>query len=772
MIRVPVSVPSTEDLYSVPGVSDGDTLITRGRIRDANAALNCVLSMIRDDQQASYNRTRVQAMFDGMPPLSDYELRLMGQGNVANANWGQGIEILEEAKAPYPSLIQNTETLCTLPIRSDYGDINLRNAWQPIIEKEFTTIVRKWKSFYPRFCQLVHQTKAHGVGVTYWEDDIDWRFYVDGLQKFKFPRECMPDADEIEVVGCRTEILPHVLYQKINKPDAEALGWNVENCRRALLYSQPGQPFYTDWEQWEMQYKDNDYLLSFQGKQPTVNGVYVWAAELDGTVSQYLVSYDNPNLGFLYKKEGRFSSMGQQFVLFTDGVGSNGTLHSIRGLGQVIFSKVLADNRIWNRMTDLAIFTSTPIFEPPDDDSLQTDALIPVGAFNVLGPGWKFPESNRMMPNYENSLMPIVSGIRERLVTSSARYTRSVPSLQGRQPLTKYAEQMRQETLAGLSEAQINLFMAPWETVLQNIVRRFTRKGYLNIEPGGKFVWELKKRLLARGVDPEVIHSIDVDAVQAVLPLGAGSPQQLANTLERLMPISGSFDQTGQAMFKRDYVVAVAGVSAADRYTPADTIQRTPVDEPLATVQNGQLRQGFPQPVFESDNDVVHAQTHLGGENGINSILMQMPPEGQMPVTESIPQLEPLYIHGMQHLERAAVSDPNNPMVKDLNQQYEQVAGILHNGALQLQKLEEQAARDAEGGLGSQNGQMTGQQNPEAEAQSMKIMTAVMEAQAKLRMAQENHAQQLAQRQEKFEQEQSLRDAQAAADLLRRHASQ
>jgi hypothetical protein len=529
------------------------------------------------------------------------------------------------------------------------------------------------------------------------------------------------------------------------------------------MAAQPNLPMYTDWEWWEQSFKNNDYLLSFngEGEQPTVNGVYLWVKELDGTVSHYFVNRDNSTLGFLFKKEGRFSSMGSQMVIFTNDVGSNGTLHSIRGLGQEIFSKVLADNQIFNRMVDLAVFTSTPIFEQSDEDQMMTDALIPVGAFNVLGSGWTFPE--REMPDYKVSLMPMIETLRNRMLASASRYTQSAPTLQGRQPSTKYGEQVRQQSLASLSDAQINLFMAPWERGLKNVVRRVSRKGYMNMEPGGHEVAEFKRRCLLRGVPTEAIEHIDVDAVRAVIPLGAGSPAARTMILEQLMPIVPSMDQTGQAYFRRDYTIAVAGVQAANRYTPNGPM-RTPADVPLATGQNALLRQGFPQPVYDTDNNLVHAQTHLEGENGIQSIIMQMQPEGEMPITDSIPQLEPLYLHGMEHLQLA---DPNNPLTRELTQEYQQVSGILHNGALQLQKMEEQAARDAEGGLGSQNGQMTGEGGTE-QGQGLKIIQHVLESQAKLKMMQQKNDQEMAIKQARADQEMAIKDAQAAYDLRRK----
>jgi hypothetical protein len=719
-------------MSALPGVvTENGKLVLRGRVKDADSVRDIWRALEYADQQASYNRALVQGMYDGQPPLNPGELVLMGQAEITNVNWGKGKELLDEAKAPYPALIQNTETLCRLPIKATFGDDNLRANWQPIIEEEFTIMVNSWEEFYDYYMQLVHQIVTHGVGIAYWEDEYDWRFNVNGLEYFKFPRDIKPYANATEIVACKVRMLPHVLYRHINpdivtEEDATEAGWVIENVRESLKQAAPTQDTFTDWERWERYWKNNDYLMTYSMTQPTINAVWLWAKELDGTVSVYLVNYDNPDIGFIYKKEGRFSSMDKQMVIFTNSVGSNGYLHSIRGQGQEIFDKVLADNRLTNRLVDLCIFNASPMFTATNEDSVDTMALQPFGMYNVLSREWEIPE--RKMPDYSGNLFPLIQGIQDRLAAGAARYSRSTPTLQGKQPLTKYAEEMRQAQLAGLSEAQINQFIRPLDKVFQNMVERTIKDDYLVVDPGGREVREFIRRCVERGVPEEAIKAIDVARVKFSPPLGSGSPEQRAMVLESLQQVFGYYDQTGQAMFVRDFTMARGGVALADRYAPRDLTPRVPMDASIATLENNQLRQGMEIMPNKDQNHMVHAQIHLTETDNLIASTDMADPET---ILTNGPQIVNLNAHTAIHLQFLNQSLPDSPVVRELNKRLQNAEGTSVNIMRRAEKLQQEMAEEQAqmGGMDPMAGP-----TPEQEAQFTAAAMDVAETQARMEL--------------------------------------
>lgn len=757
--------PSPDIMMSaLPGVVDQNgKLVLRGRVKDAAGVRDIWRALEYADQEASFNRALIQGMYDNQPPLNPAELRLMGQADICNVNWGKGKELLDEAKAAYPALIQNTETLCTLPIKNSYGDDNLRANWQPIIEEEFTVMVNAWDEFYDNYMQLVHQIVVHGVGIVYWQDEFDWRFNVQSLEYFKFPRDIKPYATATEIVACKVRLLPHVLYRHINpdlvsEEDAREAGWQIDAVKDSLRQAAPTQDTFTDWERWERYWKNNDYLMTYSMTQPTINAIYLWSKELDGTVSVYLVNYDNPDIGFIYKKEGKFSSMDKQMVIFTNGVGSNGYLHSIRGQGQEIFDKVLADNRLTNRLVDLILFQATPMFEASNEDSVDTMAIQPFGTYNIKSKDWEIPE--REMPDYTNSMFPLIQNVQDRLVSGAARFSRTTPTMQGKQPLTKYAEEVRQAQLASLSEDRLNLFIRPLTKVFQNMVERVIRDDYMTVDPGGHQVREFIRRCFERGVPEDAIKNIDVKRVKFSPPLGSGSPEQRAMVLERLQGIFGFFDQTGQSMYVRDVVMANGGVALADRYTPRDLTPRVPVDASIAELENNQLKQGFEVIPNKDQNHIVHATIHLDAADLLISETDMYNPEV---IVTNGPQIVSLNNHTSMHMQYLNQSMPDNPMVRELNKRLQNAEGTSVNIMRKAEKIqnemaaaqEEQAAMDP-----------MAQPSPEEMANFNAAAMEVAETQARMDLQAAEKNQELLFRQQEHDQTMALRDAEGASRLL------
>lgn len=78
--------------------------------------------------------------------------------------------------------------------------------------------------------------------------------------------------------------------------------------------------------------KNNDIHEGYQN--PTISVLHFWVRELDGSISHYIAAEMNPKK-FLYEKISRYEKPEHAYVMFTYGVGSNGTYHSVRGWGIV-----------------------------------------------------------------------------------------------------------------------------------------------------------------------------------------------------------------------------------------------------------------------------------------------------------------------------------------------------------------------------------------------------------------------------------------------------
>lgn len=148
----------------------------RNRIKDSKS-LHEIYKKLKDaDDKSARNRAEIQAMFDGVPPYSDSDLVASGQAYRCNVNFDEASSILESATAGYIDLIHSVEHLLTL--KTEYGDSNRRAEYNDILANELTRAIRSWPQFHFNYQLLVQNFVAHGVGIAYWEDDIDWRWRV------------------------------------------------------------------------------------------------------------------------------------------------------------------------------------------------------------------------------------------------------------------------------------------------------------------------------------------------------------------------------------------------------------------------------------------------------------------------------------------------------------------------------------------------------------------------------------------------------------------
>lgn len=757
----------TSDTLLAPVQEDGKLITApRSRIKNAKAAHESYMRMKTADENASYTRAKVQAMLDGEAPYDQAAQRMNGLAEMCNVNWGQGEQLLALATSPYIDLVESVDHLCTMP--TNFGDPTARLDWEQTMAEEFSRMVRGWPEFFPRYQFLIHQFLAHGVGVAFREDEIDWRWQIAPLGDFLIPRQTRASDEEIEIGAVVRGMPPHELFSKIEDEEAaKELGWNVLAVKKALMNATQADKYNASWSEWETlqrEFKNNDLGVSGAAYTSEVKLVFMWVKELDGTVSQYVFPEKLNDDGdeFLYVNRSRYSKSSEVFNTFCYGVGTNGYFHSIRGLGHKIFSIVQALNRLRCRFFDSLMTSSMLMLEPESEQAMEDLSLIHFGPFVIKPPNVKFIQKD--YPNFGNSLIPGLNELNSLLQQQSGQYSTEAIFNQAKER-TQYEVQAQLESLSNISISALSLFYQPWERLMKETVRRVARPDYFPQDPGGEQVAEFRERCMARGVPEEALMSIDPSRVRVVRAIGNGSSAARSAIMRQVYELSANFDPQGRQQAIRDLTRTIGGVEAADRYAPAPENQRPPMETKTAELENILLMQGNEIQVLPSEMHPIHFPVHLDAlEQLIASI-----DSGEQPLEEAAPKLFPLHTHASAHAE-FMVGEPDYPQIKKRLQQIDEVAWNL---AKRLEKLRRDAALAQEEAAADPN-------NPEAPAAQGQTNAAnpnalpdtlqrqMVEASTKLRIAEETHSQQLRHREEAFRQSQALKDAEVAASIARK----
>ena len=714
----------------------------RTRIKDAKSAHAIYTSIRNADDASSIDRQKIQSMLDGEPPYSPQQLKSLGQGYRANLNFGESAAALETALSAYSDLVNSVDRLAS--VKTSEGDPAQRVEWENIIAEEFHRTITDWDEFFYKQQMLAHQFVSQGVGVAYFEDNRNWKWSVCGLKDFKVPRGTPACDTKVEVATIERHYLVGELYQFIENPKiATELGWNVEETRRAILLSTDNGTSSNsrDWERLQEELKNNDLMYS-HARSKVVRCIHYFVKEFDETISHYIATRAGDSDDFLFKKPNRFKHANEAFVLFSYGIGTNGLLHSVRGLGYKLFPFIQLSNRMRNAIVDGAMLSSALMIQPATGEDVSNLSLMYNGPLSILPPGINVVD--KTMPNLAGNVLPIVRDLEVVRQNNTGTYNpkQVMPDGDAR-TATEVQAQLAQQSL--LSAQAMNLYYIPFQKLLAEQFRRLATVNFRSDEPGGEEAIAFRKRVEARGVPWKAVEK--VYRIQAVRAIGAGSPGARMLAFNEFMAIMPRFDEVGQRNLIRDRVAARVGYDQVDRYIPKGEIERIPIDAKIAELENDAMQGGRGVSVNPGENHAVHAQVHLEDANRFLQALQQ----NQVDPKVAMSYLQVQYPHSMAHVEQLA-SDPSRreevgAAKQILNQMREAVENIGKQLAAQAQK-EAQARASTQGG----------QVDPKTQ---LAIQKAQIDSQIKLQQSQLDQKLKVADVQQKM----AIRDAEAAQKI-------
>ena len=714
----------------------------RTRIKDAKSAHAIYTSIRNADDASSIDRQKIQSMLDGEPPYSPQQLKSLGQGYRANLNFGESAAALETALSAYSDLVNSVDRLAS--VKTSEGDPAQRVEWENIIAEEFHRTITDWDEFFYKQQMLAHQFVSQGVGVAYFEDNRNWKWSVCGLKDFKVPRGTPACDTKVEVATIERHYLVGELYQFIENPKiATELGWNVEETRRAILLSTDNGTSSNsrDWERLQEELKNNDLMYS-HARSKVVRCIHYFIKEFDGTISHYIATRAGDSDDFLFKKPSRFEHANEAFVLFSYGIGTNGLLHSVRGLGYKLFPFIQLSNRMRNAIVDGAMLSSALMIQPATGEDVSNLSLMYNGPLSILPPGINVVD--KTMPNLAGNVLPIVRDLEVVRQNNTGTYNpkQVMPDGDAR-TATEVQAQLAQQSL--LSAQAMNLYYIPFQKLLAEQFRRLATVKYRSDEPGGEEAIDFRKRIEARGVPWKAVEK--VYRVQAVRAIGAGSPGARMLAFNEFMAIMPRFDEVGQRNLIRDRVAARVGYDQVDRYIPKGEIERIPIDAKIAELENDAMQGGRGVSVNPGENHAVHTKVHLEDAARFLQALQQ----NQVDPKLAMSYLQVQYPHSTAHAEQLA-SDPSRSQEvgvarEILNQMREAVENIG-------KQLAAQAKREAQ----AQASQQGGQVDPKTQ---LAIQKAQIESQIKLQESQLDQRLKAADVQQKM----AIRDAEAAQKI-------
>ena len=747
MTQNPPAIPSGLNEFDLLNLDPTTLVPPESRIRDVKAASSIYDTLRKADEKSSSSRARTDAMFDGATPYDQRVLHSTGQGARTNLNWGEAQRFLDVSMSAYVDLYSSLDSLVRVHLTK--GEPANRQEAEDIISEEFTSLLREWPEFHPNYLRLCNEFTKHGVGVTYFDDPTSWRFRVCGFGDFLIPRQTPASEELIEVACARRQYLLHELYAFIKNPEAAAkVGWDVEEVKRVISKNakttgRQGSHTYADWESTQREMKNNDLYTGLENT--TVAIIHMWVREFDGSVSLLMFAEETPK-SFLFKKTHMFEKPEQAYILFAYGVGSNGTYHSVRGLGHRIFNHIQTSNRIRCQMVDSAMMGGAVMIQPESQRALEDLSFTMYGPYSILSPNVKVIE--KAAPNLSQTMQPALTDLQNQLSMNV-----DLVSTYGNQS-SPYRNQLQTEhdlaVSSRLTGATINLFYSSWSRLLREVLRRTTASSRKD-----EYTTRFFKRCLDRGVTADLIASIDHTKTVAVRAIGAGSAANRLLALRELNQIAGSYDDVGRRNLIRDITSERVGRDLVDRYAPASPEPRTTVDSKIAMLENQSMQTGQPVAVLDTEMHGLHLAVH----NPLLQQILGAIDSGQADPVQSLPIVQTLFQHVSEHAQYLANDPAAKPQVAETKQLLQIAQEIITNFTRKIQAEQRKAAEagaQAQQEGAPQEGQPAGPTPAELKMQ---------EHQMKMDLAQQKAQLDMQIKQSKADQELALKDAERAMKL-------
>lgn len=712
----------------------------KNRIKDATSLNFVIKSMVTADEGSALARIDVQKMLDGAPPFDPVQIQQSGQEGRCNLNFGDGKARVKAEQAGYYDLTDSVPLLAR--IFTPLGDDTDRAHWSNIISEEFHRMLKDWKAFDPSFQLLVQKFTSHGLGFLYFADDIDWRWSVAGLDDFKLPRQVDMVEDNLDMAVVFREITVGKMYKWMEEADDADKRWNKDAVRQAILNAHsPGQQLTAPgvWEKWQAMAKNNDMFASASAKN-NISLAHAWIREFDGSVSYYLTLRDGSNTEYLFKCENRYDCIDQCFTYFAYEMGSNGSLHSVRGLGQEILAAVQVLNSLRCQTVDNAKLSGSLLLQPQTETSAEDMAILFYAGATYIPPNVEV--KNGQLNNPSQGILPIIQEMSLTLRQNSGDVQSNKADTSNDKTRLEIAAQLTKEAI--LPTANLNLFYQPWGRHLSEVWRRARRKDVSAEQPGGKEILAMRDRCLKREVPLEAI--LQADVIVPFRAVGYGSPTNRLLAFDEFMQYYGSLDPVGQNNLLRDKFAQRVGYQQVDEYVPRiDKGARAPADQEIAELQNFAMSAGKPMTVRGNDNHIIHLQTHLpdldldlttvesGG--GDDQLLQVIQLKGQ---------------HNAEHMKLLKPDSLQKNLVGELTRQW-------NNTSERIKAAQEHAMRHA-----AVQQQQQSQQPPPPTPKEQEMMRDGQVKRQELVKDAETRRQI---RQRESEQKQAIKDAEAAAKL-------
>lgn len=726
------------------------------------------------DYPRSRNRTRINALFNGVPPFDETQARENGVN--INVNPLGGTVMAHDARAQFANAFLRPGRF--FDSKTDYGPKHKRGIYSNIVTEQMNRKMKRSMKYFETFRSKFAMDVLHGIGPAAWRNSDLWAPDAIGIEDIGIPANTLLNMENLPFFYIyRSFTLPEII--KLTNRACKEPGWNMELVGKLIEWvdKETQALMGTNWpEVWSPEKTaerikgDGGFYSSDQ--VPTINcfDFYFWNdddkvegwnrrmildawSEPQSTGGGVAMNFDNEkefarNQFLFNPKKRKYASKLSELVTFQFADLSAVApfrYHSVRSLGYLVYGVCHLQNRMFCRFNEAAFEASMNYLRVNSVDDADRALKIDLLNRGVIDKSVEFvKQADRWQVNA--SLIEMAMNENRRIIeTNASSYTQQPGNGSGGDRKTKFQVMAEIQQTTALVQSAFNQAYRYQESEYVEIFRRFCKKDSCDID-----VREFRAACLKQGV-PEKALCEDYWDIEPTQVMGAGNKTMEMSIAEQLLSMRNLFDPEPQREILRDVTFAITGdASKAGRWVPDEPVKVTDSVHD-AQLASGTLMQGLPVSLKTGMNHREYVITLIGN---LQMLVQKAQQAGGMATQQQIEGFAAIAQLAAQHLQILAQDKEEKAFVAEAQKT---IAKLMNFVKAFAQRLQEQQQKDKQAGAGI---------TPEAQA---KVQTMQMTAAAKVQNTRQSHAQKAAQKQVAFEADQKRKQQEFELEQSRKN---
>lgn len=343
------------------------------------------LEMARREQSAKNGR--IAAKLNSERPYNDEDLKSEGLGYKSNFSTKPLSTTIAKVGSRLVKAVQSARYLTAAQLPDSIPGAKEKSE---LFRNEITNLIRRWDGWFDFISLIAAEDSTYGWTACAWLDEQSWKPKPYRQDEFFVPDGTGHSVDTLQVACMRRFLQMHELAEMISDREAaKAAGWDIENTVESINNARPpgipaaGSAPYTDARRYEDAIRESSVSLTLVNGSKQIEVYDVFAVEIDGQVSHYIV--DNNTKKLLFEKEDRYKKTRDCTALFSYEQ-SNGKLMGSKGVGREIYEISGALDRARNEAVDRLQMSGKIIVSGPESQidrfkltALGNVAIIPDG---------------------------------------------------------------------------------------------------------------------------------------------------------------------------------------------------------------------------------------------------------------------------------------------------------------------------------------------------------------------------------------------------------